>query len=69
MATAEQIIDQVIAAEGGYSNNPSDKGGETMYGITMAVARANGYSGPMKDMPRSVAVAIYSKRYILLKHR
>ena len=49
--------------EGGYSNNPQDPGGETMFGITIAVARANGYTGLMKDMPRATAAAIYQVRY------
>lgn len=60
----DAIIKAVIDVEGGYSNNPNDRGGETMYGITVAVARANGYQGPMRAMPRSVAESIYRKRYI-----
>lgn len=67
-AVADQIIDQIINAvidvEGGYSDHPSDRGGETKYGITEAVARANGYKGPMKDMPRSIAAEIYRARYV-----
>lgn len=62
--SAVTIINGVIDREGLYANDPDDQGGETMYGITVAVARANGYHGPMKDMPRSVAYAIYLKRYI-----
>ena len=34
--TIQQAIHLVIVAEGGYVNNPSDKGGETNYGITIA---------------------------------
>lgn len=49
--------------EGGYSDNPDDPGGETMWGITAAVARANGYAGPMNLMPKPVAQAIYAARY------
>lgn len=60
----QQIINEVIRAEGTYSNNPADRGGETMFGITVAVARANGYTGLMRDMPRSVAEGIYRKRYV-----
>ncbi|WP_296270996.1 glycoside hydrolase family 108 protein [Pseudomonas sp. UBA6323] len=59
-----RIIAEVIRAEGGYSNNPHDRGGETMYGITVAVARANDYQGDMREMPRSVAESIYLKRYV-----
>lgn len=60
----ERIINAIVAREGGYSNNLNDRGGETMYGITKAVAAANGYHGPMKDMPREVAVGIYRRRYV-----
>lgn len=49
--------------EGGYVNDPRDPGGETMLGITIAVARANGYTGAMKDMPRATAAAIYQVKY------
>ncbi|MGJ3625940.1 glycosyl hydrolase 108 family protein [Sphingomonas sp. MMS24-JH45] len=39
-------IEEVLANEGGYANDPRDAGGETMFGITKAVARADGYTGP-----------------------
>lgn len=65
MKTVADIINSVIAAEGGYSNNPADKGGETMYGITVAVARANGYAGAMRDLPIELARDIYNRRYVL----
>src|SRR5690625_2810903 len=61
----KQIIDDIIRVEGAYSNNPADKGGETMYGITVSVARANGYSGPMANMPRAVAERLYRDRYVV----
>lgn len=44
--------------EGGYSFNPADPGGETMWGITAALARAHGYMGPMRDLQRDTAKAI-----------
>lgn len=56
-------FDRLIGHEGGYSNDPRDPGGETMWGITIRVARAHGYNGPMKDMPRSVAKRIYKASY------
>lgn len=59
-----KLIDDIIAREGGYVNNPADKGGPTNYGITEATARANGYTGNMHDLPRSTAVAIYTKQYV-----
>lgn len=62
-ALKKQIIDEIIAREGGYVNDPSDSGGETMFGITVAVARANGYTGQMRDMPRATAFNIYAAQY------
>lgn len=59
----KQIIDGIIDREGGYVNDPSDSGGETNFGITVAVARANGYTGAMRDMPRQTAFNIYASEY------
>lgn len=59
----ERIINEIIRVEGGYVNDPADSGGETNFGITEAVARANGYTGAMRDMPREVAFDIYSAKY------
>lgn len=61
--TVDQIIDATIGKEGGYSNHPADRGGETMWGITAAVARANGYHGPMRDLSRERAKQIYRAQY------
>jgi lysozyme family protein len=63
--TVEAMIETLIGKEGGYSNHPSDTGGETMWGITIAVARANGYQGPMRSMPRDTAKAIYRSEYFV----
>jgi lysozyme family protein len=59
------LIDGLIDREGGYVDNPADKGGPTCFGITQAVARAHGYAGPMQQLPRSEAVAIYRRLYWL----
>lgn len=63
-AIIKRVVDEVLRAEGGYVNDPADNGGETAFGITVAVARANGYKGAMRDMPEAVARAIYTARYI-----
>lgn len=63
MALFDDCFEQVVGIEGKYSNNPDDSGGETMYGITVQVARAFGYKHAMKDMPLSVAKVIYKQRY------
>lgn len=61
--TLDQIIDATIKAEGGYVNDPADRGGATKYGITQAVARANGYMGDMRDLPLDTAREIYKREY------
>lgn len=65
MKTISYIIDDVIKTEGGYSDNPNDAGGKTMYGITERVARAAGYHGDMRQMPVGVAREIYMQRYVV----
>lgn len=56
-------IEGLLQREGGYVNNPADRGGETNYGITKATARANGYAGQMRDLPRATAIQIYKRQY------
>lgn len=63
MTFLERTIDHLIAVEGGYVNHPNDRGGPTNYGITEAVARQNGYTGAMKDLPLQTAKDIYIRRY------
>jgi lysozyme family protein len=59
----DRLIDGLIEREGGYVANPADKGGPTCFGISEAVARANGYRGPMCQLPREEAAAIYKRLY------
>lgn len=59
----EKCIESVLAHEGGYVNDPRDSGGETNWGVTVAVARAFGYTGLMRDMTREQAKAIYKARF------
>lgn len=61
----DRLLDGVVGREGGYSNHPSDRGGETMWGITAATARRYGYTGAMQSMPRSQALRIYKERYLV----
>jgi lysozyme family protein len=61
----DELIDAMIDREGGYVNNAADRGGPTKYGISEAVARAHGYSGPMRGLPRDDAAAIYKRLYWL----
>lgn len=57
------MIDRTVAKEGNYSNHPADRGGPTMWGITEQTARAYGYNGAMRSMPRSEAIRIYRRIY------
>ena len=61
----DNLIDELIEREGGYVNHPADRGGPTSFGITEAVARAHGYGGAMKELPREEAAAIYRRLYWL----
>jgi lysozyme family protein len=65
LVNVDELIDGLIDREGGYVNHPSDRGGPTNFGITEAVARAHGYSGSMRNLPRSEAAAIYKRLYWL----
>ena len=57
------LIDAVIDREGGFVDNAADPGGATRWGVTRAVARANGYAGDMRAYPRAAAVAVYRTLY------
>ena len=59
------LIDDLIDREGGYVNHPADRGGATCWGITEAVARAHGYRGAIRALPRDEAAAIYRRLYWL----
>ncbi len=59
----KKLIDDLIGREGGYSYHPSDKGGGTKWGVTEAVARAQGYKGDMRALPRDMAASIYHSHY------
>lgn len=59
----DEAFDRLLGHEGGYANDLRDPGGETMWGITRRVALANGYTGPMREMPQAQAKAIYLVGY------
>jgi len=63
--SCDSLIDGLIEREGGYVFHPADRGGPTRFGITEAVARAHGYAGAMRDLPRDEAAAIYRRLYWL----
>lgn len=63
MASIDDLIEMLLRREGGYIDHPDDRGGPTNFGITEDTARAAGYGGAMRDLPRAAAADIYRKRY------
>ena len=59
----DKCFHKLLGHEGSYSNYSNDPGGETMWGVTAAVARANGYKGAMRNLPVELAKQIYRKQY------
>lgn len=61
--TFDDAFDKLLGHEGGFVDHPSDPGGATRWGVTERVARANGYTGQMRDFPVVAARHIYRKDY------
>ena len=56
----ERAFNFVVKQEGGYSNNPNDRGGETNYGISTRFIQANGIKiKNVRDMTLQQAKEIY----------
>jgi lysozyme family protein len=60
---ATGLLDALLAREGGFVDHPDDRGGATNFGITEQVARAAGWTGSMRHMPRDFAIDVYRRRY------
>jgi len=63
MSFFDKAFERTIVIEKGYVFDKDDKGGETNFGITVALARFYGYTGPMKDMSISFAKTVYEKEF------
>jgi lysozyme family protein len=63
-----KLLDGVVTREGGYTDHAADLGGPTIWGVTQQVARAFGYKGDMRTMPRTTALDIYRLRYWRAPH-
>lgn len=59
----DQLAPKLLSVEGGYSNDPKDPGGETNHGVTVAVARAHGFTGSMRNLTKAQALDIYRRAY------
>ena len=61
----DEAFDRLLGHEGSYSFHRSDRGGETMWGITSDVARAQCYRGAMAALSQATAKQIYHDAYWL----
>lgn len=63
----DAALARVLAHEGGYTNHPSDPGGPTNFGITLAVyrqyAKPNARADDIRAMSADEAKAIYRAKY------
>ena len=59
MANFDKAIDKVLVNEGGYVNDPNDKGGETKFGISKRAYP----NVDIKNLTTDEAKAIYKKDY------
>ncbi len=62
-AQRDNFLKLMVELEGDYGNHANDPGGPTRWGITEEVAKKCGYTGDMKDLPKSTAVEIYREHY------
>ena len=63
-----EVLDKTLKEEGGFANNPSDPGGATMKGITLAtyrsfVGRPDASVEELKNIDPKVVETIYYKLY------
>lgn len=63
MSGFDSVFTTTLAVEGGFVDDPQDSGGATRYGITERVARANGYTGSMRELPLAEARRIAKAQY------
>lgn len=61
--TFDIAVADILDIEGDFSDDPADSGGATRFGITEAVARRHGYTGPMRRLPAATAKEIYRTDY------
>lgn len=69
MSAVDDLITRVIEREGGYVNNPNDRGGATKYGITIGTL-ADWRGGPVtaadvEALTEDEARKIYKSRYFV----
>jgi hypothetical protein len=72
MKSVEDLAREIIAREGGFSNDPADPGGPTNHGVTLTTLRRLGHDltgdgrtdlADVKALTPDKAVAIYTEHY------
>jgi lysozyme family protein len=63
MFDLDALLAALLRREGDFVDHPDDRGGPTRFGITRSLARAEGWTGSMRDLPESLALAIYRRRF------
>ncbi len=59
----EQAFKVILGFEGGYVDDPDDRGGKTKFGITEATAKKYGFKGFVKDLTLEQAKKLYYDHY------
>ena len=67
MPSVDEMIDEILRREGGFVDDPADRGGATKYGITIGtlsryIGRA-ALKSEVKDLSEDVARDIYERNY------
>lgn len=66
-SSVRDAIQRLLIHEGGYVNHPSDPGGPTNFGITLAdyrrYVKPNGTAADVRAMSKNTAISIYEKKY------
>jgi lysozyme family protein len=64
----DTIVERIISAEGGFVNDPDDRGGATNFGITQATLEAyrgtTQYYTDVRDLSKREAAEIYKTTYV-----
>lgn len=58
-----RAIIALLDIERGYSDHPSDPGGQTRWGIPESRARDHGFTGPIQNLPLDLAITIYEEDF------
>ena len=63
-----EIIKFTIVLEDDWVEHEDDSGGATRWGVTEETARANGYEGDMKDLPKEFAYELSANKFWVDNH-